>query len=127
MLKRLLSDDAGFIISTELVLVATIVVISMVVGLACIRNQVVQELIDVGQAIGCINQSYGYCGIDAVHVGGPGKWHGWAFCGGSSYIDVTDYCQTLDQKAGDPAGGIKFTSMGFGDEVVGPALVGETK
>ena len=103
MLKKLWKDEAGFIVSAELVLVATIVVISMVVGLACIRNQVVQELIDIGQAIGNINQSYAYGGIMT-----PSD-HPWGFCGGASYLDVTDYCQTANQKPGDPAGGITFT------------------
>ena len=116
MFKKLRNDEAGFIVSAELVLVATIVVISMVVGLACIRNQVVQELVDVGQAIGNINQSYGYGGIMT-----PSS-HPWGFCGGASYLDVVDYCQTTDQKPGDPAGGITFT---FDPSIASGAVEGE--
>ena len=112
MLKRLWSDEAGFIVSAELVLVATIVVISMVVGLTCIRNQVVQELIDVGQALGNISQTYGYNGIDAVHVGNSAYYHGWAYCSGSAYWDVVDYCQDTNvQTPGHPSGGITFTDL----------------
>ena len=105
-LQKLWRDDVGFIISAELVLVATIVVISMVVGLACIRNQVVQELIDVGQAIGNINQSYAYTGIDTACN------HRFGYVGGASYIDVRDYCQMeCPQRPGEPAGGISFTVL----------------
>ena len=102
MLKKLWNEEAGFIVSAELVLVATIVVISMVMGLVYIRNQVVQELIDVGQALGNINQSYAYGGIMT-----PSS-HPWGFCGGASYLDVIDYCQTANQQPGEPAGGITF-------------------
>ena len=102
MLKKLWKDEAGFIVSAELVLVSTIVVISMVVGLACIRNQVVQELVDVGQALGGTNQSFGYAGITTPND------HPWGFCGGAWFHDVTDYCQSAGQQPGDPAGGIEF-------------------
>ena len=105
-LRGLWTDDAGFIVSAELVLVATIVVISMVVGLTCIRNQVVQELIDVGQAIGCVCQTYAYTGINTPCD------HKYAFVSGASYLDVRDYCQpACGQHSGEPAGGIMFTRL----------------
>jgi hypothetical protein len=53
--RRLWADEAGFIISAELVLVATIVVIGMIVGLASLRNSIVQELIDASQAVAAID------------------------------------------------------------------------
>ena len=106
LLQQVWMEDAGFIISAELVLVATIVVISMVVGLACIRNQVVQELIDVAQAIGSINQSFAYTGIDTPCD------HRFGWVGGAYYIDVRDYCQpACPQQPGEPAGGIQFTAL----------------
>ena len=61
ILQRFCSDETGFIIASELVLVATILVIGFIVGLVSLRNQVVQELIDLGQAIGSLDQSYA-CG-----------------------------------------------------------------
>ena len=60
LVRRLWADEAGFIISAELCLVATIVVIGLIVGLVTLRNQVVQELIAVGEAIGSINTSYAF-------------------------------------------------------------------
>ncbi|MGO8752222.1 MAG: hypothetical protein ACLQNE_40300 [Thermoguttaceae bacterium] len=53
--RRLWADEAGFIISAELVLVATIVVIGVIVGLASLRNSIVQELIDASQAVAAID------------------------------------------------------------------------
>ena len=107
LLRKLWNDEAGFIVSAELVFVATILVIAMVVGLVCIRNQVVQELIDVGQAIGNVSQTYAYNGIDARVA-----LHPWAYCSGASYIDVIDYCQdTHCQDAGEGSGGITFTKL----------------
>ena len=62
ILAQLLNDEAGFIVSAELVLVATIGVLSMVVGLSEVAFNINQELEDVGSAIGAINQTYQYNG-----------------------------------------------------------------
>ena len=96
--RSLWNDEAGFIVSAELVLVATILVIGMIVGLVTVRNQVVQELVDIGQAIGNISQTYAYGGINKVNV---------AMTDGSSYNDVVDFCQQPGAQANfAPAGGI---------------------
>lgn len=63
MLTQLWNDEAGFIISAELVLVATILVIGCIVGLSEVQHAVVNELNDVGDAIGSINQSYSFSGF----------------------------------------------------------------
>ena len=95
--RRLWSDEAGFIVSAELVLVSTILVIGMIVGLVSVRNQVVQELVDVGQAIGNLSQSYAF--------GGVNKW--WmAFTEGAYYNDKIDFCQAECQVPGWEPGGI---------------------
>lgn len=67
MLRRLCVDEAGFVISAELVLVATILVIGMIVGLTTIRDQVVQELGDVAVHLAAMNQSYSFSGITGHH------------------------------------------------------------
>ncbi len=60
MLRQLLNDDAGFIVSAELVLVATLLVIGLIVGLSEVQHAVVAELNDVADAIGELNQCYYY-------------------------------------------------------------------
>ena len=89
ILKKLLKDEAGFVISTELVIVATILVIGMVVGLATVRDQVTAELADVAGVISEVNQSYTYYGITG---------HSSATAG-SDFVDQLDYCDDNGQGA----------------------------
>ena len=90
MIRRLLHDDAGFIVSAELVLVATILVIGMIVGLSEVQHAVVQELNDVGDAIGSLNQSYSFSGFSKKKSFGGGGVA--AFTNGSAFVDLTDDC-----------------------------------
>ena len=89
MLNRLWNDEGGAIISAELVLVATILVIGMIVGLKSVRDAVVTELADVGQAISQINQSYEYWGVSGH----------FARTFGSSFQDNFDFCDLGDTSA----------------------------
>ena len=47
MIKNFLNDENGVIVSAEIVLVATILVLGMVVGLAELQSAIVGELSDV--------------------------------------------------------------------------------
>jgi len=82
VLRRLWADEAGFVVSSELVLVGTMLVLGMIVGLTSLRNQVVQELGDLAVAIGNIEQSYQYSSV----VGHT------AVTAGSQFTDNDDYC-----------------------------------
>ncbi len=82
VLNALWKDEAGFVISAELVLVSTIVVIGLVVGLAEVANGVNEELEDVGSAVGSMNQSLRYDGF----VGHKGA------VVGSYFNDTPDFC-----------------------------------
>ena len=59
---NLLNDEAGFIVSSELILISTIVVLSLIVGLSEVANAVNQEFEDVATAFGAVNQSYRFSG-----------------------------------------------------------------
>ena len=50
LLKKLIEDQAGMIISSEIVLVGTILVLGSMVGLASLSSAVTHELKDVAQA-----------------------------------------------------------------------------
>jgi Flp pilus assembly pilin Flp len=93
--SALLRDDRGFVVSSELVLIATIVVIGLITGLVTVRDQVIQELADVADAISEIDQSYSWSGVTA-HA---------ASTAGSIFDDLNDYCEvggnTSDQSAGN--------------------------
>ena len=56
MLNQLWNDEAGFVISAELVLVLTIAVLAMIVGLSEVAVAVNTELNDISNAIGSLNQ-----------------------------------------------------------------------
>ncbi|MEO2016222.1 MAG: branched-chain amino acid aminotransferase, partial [Fuerstiella sp.] len=58
--NALATDENGFIVSAEIVLVGTILVLGVIVGLTELSYGVNQELEDLGSAIGSINQSYCY-------------------------------------------------------------------
>ena len=90
--SRLWADEAGFILSSESVLIATVVVIGLLGGLTSVRDQVVQELGDVGAAIAALNQSYSFSAITAHQ----------ASTAGSSFEDMRDDCDTTLDNSGEP-------------------------
>jgi Flp pilus assembly pilin Flp len=92
MFRSLWDDERGFIVSAELVLVATLLVIGMVVGLQTIRDTVTTEMADVASAIGALNQSYTYAGTTG-HA---------SSVAGSIFTDLTDFC---DSTSSDPTSG----------------------
>jgi Flp pilus assembly pilin Flp len=51
-------DESGAILSAELVIVLTVVVIGLITGLTCLQQAVVAELQDVSAAISSMNQSF---------------------------------------------------------------------
>ena len=88
---NLWADEAGFIVSAELVLVSTILVLGMTVGLSEVSFAVNQELEDVASAFGSINQSYRYEGMFD---------RGKATIAGSRFGDHHDYCDSQWDIAG---------------------------
>ncbi len=86
LLNNLKNDEAGFILSAELVLVATIGVLGMIVGLSEVAWNINEELEDVGSAFNHIDQSY--------HIKG-GKGHKGSFKG-SCFTDWVDFCGGQD-------------------------------
>ena len=101
-MRKLWNDDAGFIVSSELILVATIVVIGMIVGLTTVRNQAVQELVDVGQSVGSTSQSFAFSGTQA---------NSQAWTDGAAYSDKIDLGQVQTvQTPGSELLGVSVTS-----------------
>lgn len=88
LFHNFLNDECGFIVSAELVLVATITVIGLVVGLSEIQHALNAELNDVADAIGSLNQSYFTSGFSAK----KGYHQVKSMVSGSSFKDHTDDC-----------------------------------
>ena len=93
-IQRFSADEHGFVVSSELVLIGTILVLGVVVGLATVRDQVVQELGDLALAISNINQSYSFSGVTG-HT---------SSVAGSIFDDQLDFCDSnTDVAATEPA------------------------
>ena len=60
LFKRLLDDEQGVVITSELILISTIVVLAMVVGLTEVSHAVTGELIDVANGYNRLNQGRRY-------------------------------------------------------------------
>ena len=58
LLQRLWRDDRGAVLSIELILIGSVLILALIVGLAAFRDSVIQELGDSGAAIGKLNQGY---------------------------------------------------------------------
>lgn len=104
--QRLWNDDAGFIISIELILIATIAVIGLIAGFASVRDAVVSELSDVAGAVQDLNQCYSFLGVAG---------HAASTCG-SEYVDMLDFCDSVDDAPGAADNCITFDG-GPDDEV----------
>ncbi len=87
-MRKLFNDEAGFVVSAELVLVLTIAVLGMVVGLASVRDSLTEELNDVSAAFGAVNQSFTIRGV--FKTSNTAKAHGAA--AGAGYDDRGDDC-----------------------------------
>ncbi len=88
MLKKFYNDEAGFVISLELVIIMTLVICTAAVGWSAVRVALVQELNDLAQAIGVINQSYLVPGIRKDLSGNCGGCA--AYCNGFKFQDQVD-------------------------------------
>ncbi|EAQ80142.1 hypothetical protein [Blastopirellula marina] len=106
LLKRIWNDEAGFIVSTELILIATIVVIGLIVGLSAVRDAVTSELSDVAGAIQDMDQSYTLYGVTGHS----------AAVSGSDFGDQQDYCDGDDDRNGRIDNCININGRNDGDE-----------
>ena len=115
LLSRLWADEAGFVVSSELVLIATVMVVGMLAGLTTIRDQVVQELADVADAVSEIDQSYSYSAVSGHNSRTAGSIFidtedncdvdGQAQTGNSSCVDVSAPLNTIGEEGGGNTGG----------------------
>lgn len=85
LMTNLLNDENGFLVSGELVLIATIAILGLVVGLSEVSFAINNELEDVASAFGSMNQSYNHSGSWSRGKGGRS---------GSRFNDEWDDCDS---------------------------------
>ena len=101
--NTLLNDEAGFIVSAELVLVMTIGVLAMVVGLTAVRDSVTHEMNDIAHAFGAVSQSYS---VNGLNKEGHASINGFGFNDNADecdchVIELVDVCGKNDPSKGD--------------------------
>lgn len=93
VLIRFWIEEDGFVVSAELILLLTLLLIGMLVGLQSLRDSTVAEAADVAAAIGTLNQSYSFGGLVGHN----------SITLGSSFRDQLDFCDEAqaNEEAGD--------------------------
>ena len=113
--EKLWGDESGFIVSTDLLLISSILVIGLLVGLVSLRDQIVQELGDVAVAVGNLNQSYSFAGrtvtlVDDNGTVGTGDDITYTFTvAGSNFTDASDIGETGGSNENNTGLGISVT------------------
>ncbi len=95
-MKTLWNDEAGVILSAELVLISTILVLGMVAGLVELQCAVVAELSDLSSAFGNLDQSYQTSGFLSHKTN---VCESKSRTKGASYRDNADTCDCDDNFA----------------------------
>ncbi len=91
MLRTLILDETGFIVSAELVVVFTLVFCGTVVGSTVVRDSVVHEMHDASEAIGAVSQTYNVTGLQKRR-----DHHGFhARISGFGFNDTSDDCDCI--------------------------------
>lgn len=101
LIKRFWNDEAGVIISSELILVLTILVIGLIAGMVTLRDAVTLELGDTAAAIGFLEQDYTFLGTTNGAVT--------ATTNGSQFNDDTDLGDAVDPVLGAGGNGVAIT------------------
>ncbi len=87
MFSKLWLDDSGFVVSTELVLAGTLLVLGVLVGQTTLRDAVIVELADTADAIQAANQTFSFTAVTGHSSSVSGTVFGDAldFCDGDLF------------------------------------------
>lgn len=83
---RMWREEHGAIVSAELLVIASLLVIGVIVGLKSLRDSVVSEIADVAQAFANVDQSFWYSATGGHH----------GFTGGGQFNDLGDFCDQAE-------------------------------
>jgi len=109
-----LSDDSGFLLSSESVIVGTLLVLGLIVGVAEVRNAVVEELGDYSQAVAWLSQDFEYTSVSSANITSGLSTAGSLFSDSAEEDSLGTLVQTLSSVAS--ANGIVVTTMSLDDD-----------
>src|SRR5262245_26273519 len=92
LMLKLWQDDAGALIATEWVFVATILILGSITGLVAVRQAVLAELLDFANAVMSLSQSYSFSGQSNCE----------SSTAGSAFFDTTEHIFEGGTLAADP-------------------------
>lgn len=119
MTRKNIKKQAGFIVTIELLLLATILVIGLIVGMTDLRDAVLAELSDLSESIGALNQSYEVLGVENQAATAATAGSTW-----NDAQDNTDFATPIDTVAttGDSGqGDVQFNAATV-DEATGDSI-----
>lgn len=102
LMRQLWQDEAGVIVSSEIILIMMLLVFGLIAGLVSFRDAVAQELADTGLMVNALDQSFTFVGnsnIDDAAVT--------ATTPASLFDDLTDENNADDND--DPGAGLDIT------------------
>lgn len=111
MFRKLMNDEAGFIISAELMLILSLGFTAAAVGGAALRDALVNEMNDASHMIGAVSQEYNVTGVTkAKAVGNHGTASPFGYDDDADDCDCkiityTDTCGKEDPSVGAEAEG----------------------
>lgn len=112
LLRQLWIDEHGYIVSAELVVVATVFVLGLIVGMSFLQTALVGEYNDLGIAFGSLDQSYFFGGIRTRSSRcGRSAW-----TSGSAFIDPRQDGSIVADFA---AGAVDYDRRNEGTDAVG--------
>jgi hypothetical protein len=88
MFRNLLNDENGFIVSSEMVLIFTLIFCGVVVGVGSVRRAINHELNDISESVGALDQSYNFRSVTAANEAGVSQSRQI----GSGFNDEEDDC-----------------------------------
>ena len=100
IVRKFWADEAGIIVSTEIILVVLLLVLGLLAGMASLRDAVASELGDLGEAINNLDGSYQFAG----NVYSADQGNNTTETPSSGYVDDADANQ--DQSADLPPDGM---------------------
>jgi len=98
LLSKLWKDDAGFLISTEMLFIAVLLILGLIAGWAAVRAALITEYVELAGAIIALNESYTWPSVSVTSGGNAG----------STAIDAspaTPIVVNVDTAGNPPAGG----------------------
>lgn len=101
-MRQLWQDEAGVIVSSEIIIIMMLLVFGLIAGLVSFRDAVAQELADTGLMVNALDQSFTFTGNSNVDDAATT-----AATPASAFDDLTDE-NNLDD-ADDPGAGLDLT------------------